>query len=298
MASLAVKLNSILMPKYELMAGARADVLFLRAELESMHAFLERLSTVRDPDAQVKAWAKEVRELAYDAEDTIDEFMWHVDDAAAHGAATPNHWLGLVSRARRLVSMACTRLRLASELKGLKARAVEVSQRRSRYKYDSEDMWVLAGEHMVADPRINALYADVPDLVGIDGPMSGIVEWLMGGTTTLKVLSIVGFGGLGKTTLAMEVFRRVGGQFSCRAFAAVSQKLDVKKLLKDLLSQVAQGEADGMDTWEESQLIRKLRERLLNRRYARSNALAIIKLFSEDRSISSMFPSCDVNREF
>ncbi|XP_034569924.1 disease resistance protein RGA5-like [Setaria viridis] len=88
---------------------------------------------------------------------------------------------------------------------------------------------------MATDPRINILYADVPDLVGVDGPMSDIVEWLMGGTTTLKVLSIVGFGGLGKTTLTMEVFRR--------------------KLLKDLLS------------WEEGRLIRKLRECLLNKRY-------------------------------
>ncbi|CAN6372370.1 unnamed protein product [Urochloa humidicola] len=266
MASLAVKLNSILMPKYELMAGARADVLFLRAELESMHAFLERLSAVRDRDAQVKAWTKVVRELAYDTEDAIDEFMRRVD--ASHGAATPNHGsgtlLGLASRAKRLVSTAWTRLCLANELKGLKARAIEVSERRSRYKY-GEDMWG-SGDHMVADPRINVLYADVPDLIGIDGPMSDIMEWLMGEATTLKVLSIVGFGGLGKTTLAMEVFRRVGGQFSCRAFTAVSQKLDMKKLLKDLLSQVAQGEADGMDTWEEGQLIRKLRECLLNRR--------------------------------
>ncbi|KAF8780741.1 hypothetical protein HU200_001349 [Digitaria exilis] len=87
MASIAEKLNSILMPKYELMAGARADVIFLHAELESMHAFLERLSMVRDPDGQVKVWAKEVRELAYDAEDAIDELMHHID-----GGATPNHW--------------------------------------------------------------------------------------------------------------------------------------------------------------------------------------------------------------
>ncbi|CAL4987561.1 unnamed protein product [Urochloa decumbens] len=267
MASLAVKLNSILMPKYELMAGARADVLFLHAELESMHAFLEKLSMARDPDAQVKAWTKEVRELAYDTEDAMDEFMRRVD--ASHGAAAPNHGLGtlrgLASRAKRLASTVWTHLRLANELKVLKARAVEVSERRSRYKY-GEDIWG-SRDHIATDPRINVLYADVPDLIGIDVPMSEVLEWLIGGATTLKVMSIAGFGGLGKTTLAMEVFRRVGGQFTCRAFAAVSQKLDMTKLLKDLLSQVAQGEADGMDTWEEGQLIRKLRECLLNRRY-------------------------------
>lgn len=38
---------------------------------------------MRDPDAQVRAWTKEVRELAYDAEDVMDEFMHRVD--AAHG---------------------------------------------------------------------------------------------------------------------------------------------------------------------------------------------------------------------
>ncbi|XP_066335578.1 disease resistance protein Pik-2-like [Miscanthus floridulus] len=268
MASLALKLNSILKPKYELMAGARTDVLFLRAELESMHAFLEKLSGVRDPDAQAKTWTKEVRELAYDIEDAMDEFMHRLD---AHGANTGTANCGssggvlrFTGRVTWLVSTVWTHLRLANELKGLKARTIEVSKRRSRYRF-GEDIWV-SGDHMAVDPRINVLYADVPDLVGIDGPLTNIVDWLMDGTTGLKVLSIVGFGGLGKTTLAMEVFRRIGRQFSCRASAAVSQKLDAKKLLKDLLSQVAQEEVDRMDTWEESQLIRKLRERLLNKR--------------------------------
>lgn len=266
MASLAMKLNSILMPKYELMAGARTDVLFLRAELESMHAFLEKLSMVRDPDAQVKTWTKEVRKLAYDIEDTMDEFMHRVD---AHGAGIANHGssrglLAFTGRVTRLVSTAWMHLRLANELKGLKARAIEVSERRSRYRL-GEDIWV-SRDHMVVDPRINVLYADEPDLVGIDSSVTNIIDWLMDGTTGLKVLSIVGFGGLGKTTLAMEVFRRIERQFSCRASATVSQKLDVKKLLKDLLSQVAQEEVDRIDTWEEGQLIRKLRERLLNKR--------------------------------
>ncbi|KAJ1277226.1 hypothetical protein BS78_05G279000 [Paspalum vaginatum] len=265
MASLAVKLNSILMPKYELMTGARADVLFLRAELESMHAFLEKLSTVRDPDTQVKTWTKEVRELAYDIEDTMDEFLHRADTQGARANRESSGFLGFKRRVTWLVGTAWTHLRLTNELKALKARTIEVSERRSRYKFD-EDIWVPEG-HMGADPHINTLYADVPDLVGIESPVNNIVEWLMGGPTTLKVLSVVGFAGLGKTTLAMEVFRSVEGQFSCRAFAAVSQKLDMKKLLKDLLSQVAPNEVDSIDTWEDGQLIRKLRECLLNKRY-------------------------------
>ncbi|KAL6654800.1 hypothetical protein ACP70R_008265 [Stipagrostis hirtigluma subsp. patula] len=267
MVSLAAKISAVLGPRYELMAAVRTDVLFLRAELESMHAFLEKLSTVRDPDAQVRCWMKEVRELAYDIEDSIDEFMHCVEihgDAGCHGSSS-RLLTRFASRAKRLIGSAWVHLRLASELKGLKARAIEVSERRSRYKL-GEDIWV-SGSHMGADPRISILYADAPDLVGIERPASDIENWLVDETSNRKVLSIVGFGGLGKTTLAMEVFRRVEGQFGCRAFAAVSQKLELKKLLKNLLSQVAQNDVAHMDTWEEGQLISKLRECLLNKRY-------------------------------
>lgn len=160
MASLVTKLNAILKPKYELMAGARADVLFLRAELESMHAFLDKLSAVRDPSAQVKAWTKEVRELAYDIEDTMDEFMRRVDYVHGSGPfGSSRGLLDLAGRVTRLVSTAWTHLHLTGELKGLKARAVEVSERRSRYRFGGEDDVWASGDRMVADPRINVLYA-------------------------------------------------------------------------------------------------------------------------------------------
>lgn len=266
MVSLAGKLSTVLGPKYELMAGARTDIIFLRSELESMHAFLENLSTVQAPDAQVRCWMKEVRELAYDIEDSLDEFMHRVEaDGAAtaspHGSSSLMRFSG---RIKQFLRTGWTHLRLANEIKGLKARAIEISERRSRYKL-VEDIW-MPGSHMSADPRINVLYEDAPDLVGIERPAGDIENWLMDDINTVKVISIIGFGGLGKTTLAMEVYRRIGGRFSCRAFAAVSQKLDMKKLLKDLLSQVSHNEADHMDNWEEGQLIRKLRECLLNKR--------------------------------
>jgi adenylylsulfate kinase-like enzyme len=54
----------------------------------------------------------------------------------------------------------------------------------------------------------------------------------------LMVLSIVGFGGLGKTTLANEIYRKLEGKFQCRAFVSASQKPNVRKILRTILSQV------------------------------------------------------------
>jgi thymidylate kinase len=69
--------------------------------------------------------------------------------------------------------------------------------------------------------------------------MEKLGEWLTGDAErTLRVVSIVGLGGVGKTTLAKELYRRIDSQFECRAFARTSQKPDMRDLLSSILLQV------------------------------------------------------------
>lgn len=116
---------------------------------------------------------------------------------------------------------------------------------------------------MATDPRLPVLLAESKGLIGVDGPRDTITGWLMDGEPQLKVVSIVGFGGLGKTTLAMEVYRSLGGQFHYKASASVSRNLDLKKLTKDALSQL-RGQFDRLEV---EQLIRTLRDYLKDKRY-------------------------------
>jgi disease resistance protein RPM1 len=71
--------------------------------------------------------------------------------------------------------------------------------------------------------------------VGIDTPRDELVELLLDQGQELKVASIVGFGGLGKTTLANEVCRKIKGQFACHAFVSVSLKPDIPRLLQKFI---------------------------------------------------------------
>ena len=86
-----------------------------------------------------------------------------------------------------------------------------------------------------------------------------------------RVASMVGFAGVSKTTLAMAVYRSLEGQFQCRAFITVSRKLDIKRLVTDILQQVIpvgssssmlDPDMAGVETWEITQLVAKLRENL------------------------------------
>ena len=92
----------------------------------------------------------------------------------------------------------------------------------------------------------------------------------------LKVFSIVGFGGLGKTTLAVAVCRQLKTEFQCQAQESVSQTFsakDLQGLLKRLLRQIAEQEVQqvhplgNIDAMPVDELKRELEKRLSNKRY-------------------------------
>jgi translation initiation factor RLI1 len=119
-----------------------------------------------------------------------------------------------------------------------------------------------------------AIHVETIGLVGIDGPRDELIHLMdeEGGVPAheLKVFSIVGFGGLGKTTLANEIYRKLKGQFHCQAFVSVSQKPNIRKILRTILSEVGfrAHEDTNIETWDKSEFISELKTFLLDKRYA------------------------------
>jgi len=86
----------------------------------------------------------------------------------------------------------------------------------------------------------------------------------------LKIVSIFGEGGLGKTTLAKKVFDKLAVNFVLKAFVAVGRNPDMKRVLEDILFELdKKGNKDIHNSKKnETQLIDLLREQLENKRYA------------------------------
>ncbi|VAI63641.1 unnamed protein product [Triticum turgidum subsp. durum] len=74
------KLAALLGDEYKRFKGVRKDIKSIARELAAMEAFLLKMSEEEDPDVQDKFWMNEVRELSYDMEDAIDDFMQSVGD--------------------------------------------------------------------------------------------------------------------------------------------------------------------------------------------------------------------------
>ncbi|KAJ1265875.1 hypothetical protein BS78_08G107000 [Paspalum vaginatum] len=258
------KLTALLGEEYTKLTGVRREVNFMKDELSSMNALLQRLAEAdSDLDLQTKEWRRQVQEMSYDIEDCIDEFMHRV----GHDATTDS--AGLAHRMVRRLKTLWARHQIASQIKELKTRVEDANNRRMRYKLDEHTFQSSA--RTAIDPRLPSLYADPAGLVGIDQPRDDLVRMLMEGdgpsVQQLKVISIVGPGGLGKTTLANEVYHRLEGQFQCRAFVSLTQQPDVKKILRNILYQVSRQECANMETWDEEKIINAIRDFLQSKRY-------------------------------
>ncbi|CAM0884469.1 unnamed protein product [Alopecurus aequalis] len=256
MNTLLRKLSKLLEEEYSRLKGVRRQVRFLRDELSSMKAVLETLADAEQLDPLKRDWRDKVRELSYDIEDCIDDFMDRVGDD--HGELRTG-LEGFFSKVRKLKA----RHEIAGEMQQLKIRAIEASERHKRYDFLEPTS---RSSTSAIDPRLSALYEDVDRLVGIDGPKEHVVGWFSREKEhqDLKVLPIVGSGGLGKTTLANQIYCQLKGQFQCTAFVSVSRHPNILNILRQLLTQVG---INGGTLDDERQLIDRIRDYLKDKRY-------------------------------
>jgi hypothetical protein len=266
MNSLLGKLSTLLDKEYTKHKNVEKDVMFLQRELPSMEAVLQKHAMQDELDVQLKAWVSELRELAYDIEDSIDAFMVRIEHYSDESAGIKGF---MSKKIHKLKKLRCHH-KFSAVFLELKERVVEANERRRRYEVDGSTSGTTTSDLLV-DSRLPALYSGLDELVGIKGPRDCIIKLLTYEADSgpsrqqLKVVSIVGCGGLGKTTLANQVYKEINGQFDCKAFVSMSQKPDMRKILMDLLSQIL-GNGSPM-CFDDQRLIDKLREFLKDKRY-------------------------------
>jgi hypothetical protein len=273
MGSLLPKLGELLKEEYGLQKGVRKKIQSLSQELEAAHAVLRKIGDVppEQLDELVRLWVRDVRESSYDMEDIVDMFLVRVDDGAE--PADPHRLRRLRKKVGGLFKKSKARRKISCLIQEIYAKLDEVAARHGRFTVDS--IVAKPAAATTIDPRILNLFKRATELVGIEGPKDRLINMLsLGGDVdmprkkAMMVVSVVGFGGLGKTTLAKAVYDQLKLHFEHSAFVPVGRKPDVKKVLRDILIDLDRGKYANSDLMvlDEKQLMEELEEFIKEKR--------------------------------
>ncbi|WVZ65571.1 hypothetical protein U9M48_014912 [Paspalum notatum var. saurae] len=219
--------------------GVPKEVEFIRNELEMMQAFLKVASahpeaTVRSDTA--KTWVKQVRDLAYDVEDCLLGFALYASRTSASRAAS---WSPAAVAERH---------RIAARIRDLKASVEELNQRNLRYHIAVVDGGPAAaaaragagGEEQPPvlpdhDAHSAELAFQASDIIGRGREREAVTELISPGADgALRVVSVWGMGGMGKSSLVRMVHNdpNLLDEFDCDAWVTVPHPLDSADVFK------------------------------------------------------------------
>lgn len=264
MGPLLQKLDSVMAPGSILPVPeeVKDELELLVQGVKKIHTSLVDLSEAEDPPLTAKLWMKGVREISYDMEDYFDQVM-HLGTSINLDAKpkAPARSSALLKVARLYKRKQKWRSPMAAVILEFRARVQEALERCQRYGIDS---LTFQRRFMSYGPRLPLRHEhQLPDYHRSVYKLENMLR--TEGDGQLKVVSIIGPGGVGKTTLAKTFYQKLQGRFDCRAFVRVSSNPDVRRLLTSLFFQIQRQQP--RENWDANDLIENIARCLQGKRY-------------------------------
>ncbi|KAL5802191.1 hypothetical protein ACOSQ4_030496 [Xanthoceras sorbifolium] len=267
---LVEKLASRELRNFATQEGVRSKLKKWEKTLETIKALLNDAEQKQQDDKHVKTWLDDLRDLAYDAEDILDEYA---TEALRRKLKIEEHQAS-TSRARKLIPaccVGCTPSALWSDF-SMRSKIDDVTRRFEELRQHTDVLRLkeIAGPALTASSRrlpTSSLPTE-PAVYGRDQDKAKILEMVLSdepGDVNFGVISIVGMGGVGKTTMAREVYNdEAVKEFNPKGWACVSDDFDVMRISKAILESITGCSSDlkNLDAVQ-----KELREKVAGRKF-------------------------------
>ncbi|KMT17949.1 hypothetical protein BVRB_2g034690 [Beta vulgaris subsp. vulgaris] len=248
-------LSTFALDEYKFLKGVGDQLNSLENELRFMKKFLRNAEGKQREHLMVSELVDQIKEVAFEAEDTIEMFLLNVERQRRRSTCSK-----LLHSGGYMVMHSKT----ANRIDGIKTRINEIYDNKEKFGIEIGDGSM--NPHFEGLLRRRRKEVD-EEMVGFEDVANTLLKQLTQGDA-LEIISIVGMGGLGKTTVAKRLYnnRIIKDHFGCHAWVSVSEDYNTHQIILHMLNRVAPNKV-GLDKLNTVQLVETLKGRLNDRKF-------------------------------
>ncbi|CAM8983481.1 unnamed protein product [Rhodiola kirilowii] len=232
-AAVIPKLITLLDGEVQLHRNIRSDLESIKRELECIKDFLIAADASEEECWEDDVWVGQVREVAFESEDIVDDFMLHFARDHLDGSSCSFCLISMIKNGKGQHD-------IATRMKDIRAKFVEIRQGNGRYRTEDFKHAISnsAGKSRWHNPQRDVLLLSQDELVGMQKHERNLIDKLVtGNNASMSVVSVLGMGGVGKTSLVKKVYDNADlrSHFQGQVWITVSRTFDPEDVLKDLI---------------------------------------------------------------
>ncbi|KAL7169098.1 hypothetical protein ACSBR2_034182 [Camellia fascicularis] len=254
------KIGSIAIREVGLEWGVEEELKTLEGTLSTVKALLldaERLYKQASQEGYYSivmgVWFERLQTAIYEADNLLNEFQY---EALRRQVLLRMNDRGIGIQVRKFFSSSHTlafrlRFKMSCKIKKIRKRLDMIAEDRTKFHLITTEN---VPTHTVSS-SVSSLVNE-SEFVGRDNDRERILELLMNSNEKISVISIVGIGGLGKTTLVKLLYnnKMVVDHFELRVWVRVAQDFNVKNVMQKIIQCVTDSDTDQSHTVLQKQL--------------------------------------------
>ncbi|KAL4291333.1 hypothetical protein GQ457_14G006700 [Hibiscus cannabinus] len=224
-----------------LVVGINEDVEKIGSTLRTIRAVLADAEKRQVKEHAVKLWLHNLQNVAYDIEDVLDGWSTAILRSQMEESRTSSSSTFSVSclaPSGNSIPRLVRRRNVAVKIKELNERLQVIAKEKDDFAFIVN---LTRNEYVEPETPKSTCFIDVSEIRGRDQDKNTIVSMLLSESSAqergIPLISIVGMGGIGKTTLAQIVYndREVNAYFQKKLWVCVSDPFDEMRVAKAIL---------------------------------------------------------------
>ncbi|KAJ6889220.1 disease resistance protein RGA3 [Populus alba x Populus x berolinensis] len=252
-----------------LVVGVKKQVDRLKSNLLDIQSVLEDADRKQVKDKAVRNWVEKLKDACYDMDDVLDEWStailrWKMEEAEENTRSRQKMRCSFLGSPCFCFNQVVGRRDIALKIKEVCVKVDDIAKERAKYGFD---LYKATDE---LQRLTTTSFVDESSVIGRDGEKRNVVSKLLAESSQeardVDVISLVGLGGIGKTTLAQLAFNdaEVTAHFEKKIWVCVSEPFDEVRIAKAILEEL---EGRASDLVGLQSLLRRVSESIKGKRF-------------------------------